>query len=477
MQNRIINNTFILFWTEIFLKFKAFILVPILTKALGTVDYGAWSQLNIINTLVFPLVLLGTDSSILRYLPDKKIQIQKKVFFSWICFLALMSFICFVAILLTADFWNFLYFDNRTNTYNLIIIAAFNIIITVLFNAIKVYYRILGEFKLYSFCIISQGLANFIAIAAALYFYKALFFVLFFTLISDILVLIIFIFKILDVKYFNFNERYIKLLLKYGYVLIPASYATWILNSVDKISLVQNYTLAEVGIYSLAYGFGYLTIQLFVNPLSTLFPSVASLLYAKDKLEILLKVEEYSKQFILLSTISSAIFYVFCGKDILLIFSTKDFIKGWSVIPLITLAYLQHSLAAFGIVKLGLINKQYYNSISIIAACIANIILNIVLVPKFGIEGAAISLLCAYCLQNIIVNMAMPENFSIKYREFYFKLILKLFFSALLLCFIEQNIANDKVFKIVISFLVIVAVYLKDILEIRKGLKDLECNW
>ena len=64
---------------------KGLIILPILTKTLGASDYGIWAQILITVSLLQPFIILGLDSSILRFLSsvekEKVVQGVITVFF------------------------------------------------------------------------------------------------------------------------------------------------------------------------------------------------------------------------------------------------------------------------------------------------------------------------------------------------------------------------------------------------------------
>ena len=53
-------------------KVKGFLTFPILTKALGAAQYGIWAQIQVTLCLFSPLVLLGTNTAMRRFLPVEK---------------------------------------------------------------------------------------------------------------------------------------------------------------------------------------------------------------------------------------------------------------------------------------------------------------------------------------------------------------------------------------------------------------------
>ena len=73
---------------------RGIVILPVITKTLGVIDYGIWSQLRTTLTLVSPLILLGLPSALIRFLAaekDKK-EIQEGMYsvlaFIFFCTLA-----------------------------------------------------------------------------------------------------------------------------------------------------------------------------------------------------------------------------------------------------------------------------------------------------------------------------------------------------------------------------------------------------
>ena len=68
MSRLFFRNAAFLTMVEIILKLKGFIFIPLLTRYFGTINYGVWSQVGIVVSTVTPLLILGTDSAIFKYL-------------------------------------------------------------------------------------------------------------------------------------------------------------------------------------------------------------------------------------------------------------------------------------------------------------------------------------------------------------------------------------------------------------------------
>ena len=51
---------------------KGIVILPLISKMLGTEIYGMWSQLSVTITLIGPLCLLGLQNAVVRFLSKKE---------------------------------------------------------------------------------------------------------------------------------------------------------------------------------------------------------------------------------------------------------------------------------------------------------------------------------------------------------------------------------------------------------------------
>lgn len=459
-----------LFILEIFLKIKGFLLIPLITKNLGVINYGEWSQINILITTIFPLVILGTDSAIIRFLAGKDQDEQKRKFTSWLVFLLGMSLFGSVVLYLLAEPLAWVFFNTVSEAFlSLIILAIFTIIINVLFNAVKIWFRIINQTVQYAVFLMLQGVFNLLAVVAALLFVGNVYNIILFTLISDTVLLTIYIIFIVDYHLIKIDLDFYKELFKYGWVLVPSAYAMWILNSSDRLFLAQYTDLTDIGIYSLAYSVGYLVIQLFVNPVWTMFPNKASELFNKGQIEGLEKLWCLSKRLIVIPVYASAVFFSFSGKTIINIISKDEFSSGYIIIPIISLAYLFHMLSSYDLVLLGLVKKQKYDAISMFFACIVHLLLNFLLIPIYGIIGAAISTYIGYMVQFIVSHIAIC--YYIKYKmdwSFHLKMILFSFMVYAFLWELNNVMVVSALVSLFVNLIFVFILYLGWIFKFRR---------
>ena len=92
------KNAGVMALAEIFLKLKALIIIPFITKYLGTMNYGIWSQVMVTAALLSPLVFLGTDTALAKFLPGQSQYEQRRDFSGWFLFGVLNSILIFTLV-------------------------------------------------------------------------------------------------------------------------------------------------------------------------------------------------------------------------------------------------------------------------------------------------------------------------------------------------------------------------------------------
>jgi O-antigen/teichoic acid export membrane protein len=175
--------------------------------------------------------------------------------------------------------------------------------------------------------------------------------------------------------------------------------------------------VSSVGLYSFGYQIAGLINLLFVLPL------------AKALLPITFRQEadpEGQKDFL---RITCTYFYLagmfvclflslYCKEIIELIARKEEFWSSWIVVPVVAYSYVLSGLGGFFDWGLVMTKNGLRISINVIAGAIVNISLNFVLIPKWGIIGAA----CATLISIVMLN-GLRLYYSAKYFGLHFDLM------------------------------------------------------
>ncbi len=207
----------------------------------------------------------------------------------------------------------------------------------------------------------------------------------------------------------NYLRPYISIvwlekLLKFGLVFVPSVFCVMIIEVSDRYLLRRFLNLEEVGIYSVCYKLGLVSLFLaraFSLAWPTFFLSLSQNANAPDPEEAKSVYARVMTYFILASVFVMLATSVF-ARDIVRFLPTPDpltdYTRGWKVIPVVCLAYTFYGVYINLMAGVFIKDKTGYLPFVTGVGAFINVVLNIVLIPIIGMMGAALSTLAAYAV-------------------------------------------------------------------------------
>jgi O-antigen/teichoic acid export membrane protein len=244
----------------------------------------------------------------------------------------------------------------------------------------------------------------------------------------------------------KFSVIYLKEMISFGLPLVPASLGSLILTASDRYFLYYLSTSQELGLYSLGYKFGMVIQGLIVGPFSLAWgPFFWSIAKQNNCKEIYSSVLTY---FVLL-TMSAVLCLSIFSKDLLRIMTTPLFHEAYKVIPIIALSYLLYGCYFILSTGFNLAKKTKYSPIIVGITATINLGLNYLLIPSYGMFGAAVATLVSYIILCINSFILSRNYYHIKYEWYR---VAKIFFCAILVYEISSYIDLDSmIFSILLK--------------------------
>ena len=218
-----------------------------------------------------------------------------------------------------------------------------------------------------------------------------------------------------------------------------------VLNKTDTLMLAYYMHSEDVGIYSLSIKLG--GCAFFVS--STLFavftPTIARFFGQgrRDKIkEYFINVTRWS----FLITIPVYLILVIFAEEILRIFG-NSFITGKLSLLILSTCFLINSVLGFSGQTLSILGRSRLILLNTLCAGSLNILLNIILIPKFGFNGAAVATGISIVMINIarLLEVYYLESFnSIQYRLI--KPLLCGISTAMIIIFLKGQFQHDFIF-------------------------------
>src|SRR5690606_29926839 len=69
---------------QIALRVKGFLVLPFITRELGAVDFGIWTQATVVSAMVMPFLMWGTVPGFIREKSGTSLDARRRTFHAWI---------------------------------------------------------------------------------------------------------------------------------------------------------------------------------------------------------------------------------------------------------------------------------------------------------------------------------------------------------------------------------------------------------
>ena len=210
----------------------------------------------------------------------------------------------------------------------------------------------------------------------------------------------------------RFDRRLMRRLFRFGLPTMPAEVSLYLLNFVDRLIIVRSLGLAEAGLYSLGVKFAQ-AVNVLVRGFQLAWPPLA---YS------IREDEEARRVYATVVTLFVAgCAWVVAGMWLLSRWIARaladpKFFDSYEVIGLISTAVTLYALYLVLVVILGRTGRTEFNLPAAIAALVANLVLNLILVPPLGIVGAGLALVASYVVVLGLMYVFTQRLFPVPYE-------------------------------------------------------------
>lgn len=387
------------------------LLLPFITKILGAESYGIWVQLMITISLLSPLATLGLNGAIVRFLAAKKDrrEIQEGIYSVLALVLAATLLLTFLFLLLANPIANF--FQSETIVVKIFgFILIFEFLNLILFSFFQAFQEI-GKYSFFKLLKVF-GEAGLI-VAAVLLGYGLFGAVVSLLTVGIIIFLILFglLWKKIGIKIPNFSP--IKEYLRFGLPRVLGGVSYWTVTSADRYLIGFFLGTIFVGYYAPAYTIGSV-LNFLIYPIIIVLPAVLVKAFDENKIQEVKIYLRYSLKYFLMIAIPSVFGLSILSEQLVAILSTQEIAtNSYYVVPFSALSIMLYGITVFYGQPLYLAKKTKLLAGIVLAAGFLNGGLNLILIPRFGILGAAVTTLLAY-----ILILGVTSYFSSKELQF-----------------------------------------------------------
>ncbi len=383
----------------------SFLGVAIFTRIFSADAYGEYSLVFIIVSVATSVLSVWLQQSVLRYLPRYRTEGRIDEFLAR--FGAILYAFAFVALVVLLLGWPVHSLMGTTGRYYLVAafwtISGFVFFVqshafratfqSVAYTRYQVLYAVARlALPLVYFYIVSRDVIGLMIGSAAAY-------------VIFLLPMAIELGMARGVKAsgFSIDFAFLKKLYSYGFPLVGTVIGVKILDVSDRFVIQHFRGAEEVGIYSANYTLVTMGVLFVATPLlSAAVPLIVQAWEGGAGDRIHSVISSFSRYYLIMSVPVVAFTIVF-AREIATVLLGREFREGYTITPYVLLGALLWNFATYGHKGIKLLEKTRVTVALVSVCCVVNIVLNLILVPKYGYQGAAVSTLVGYALYPVLV--------------------------------------------------------------------------
>ncbi len=437
-------------------RFLGFFLVPFYTNVINTRDYGIYSNIYAYLAFLNIVFIYGMDSAFMKYASQNEGMEKKKIFSTSYIFVSITSVLFSLALLFIKNpFSEVMEISSSYSNlyYYLVLILFFDTVALIPFANLRLERKALKFTSVKLFNIILNLTLNFVLVLKFKMGIEAIFLA---NLAASAFTFLILVPEIIGNIILKIDYAQLKKYLKFGLPYLPASLAATVVQVVDRPVVLAMTNESTLGIYQANYKLG-IFMMLFVSmfqyawqpfflnnakeknakelfsKILTLFLIAASMIW----IVLTLFVEDFAR------------FEFLPGKSII----GKEFLSGITIVPIILLAYLFNGIYYNFQAGIYIEEKTKYYPYVTGAGAVANVVVNILLIPLLGINGAALATLASYIIMAAGLYFFSQKYYPVKYEYAkIFKMLLVIFITAAFYYYMYYTVGLTMIYKFLILF-------------------------
>lgn len=399
---------------DILSKSIGFLLIPLYTHYLTPADYGTLELLDLTSYIIGMLSAMGITNSVMRFYyefseQDKRDQVISVALIT----IGAVSLMFFAISVFFSKHISSLVFSSPDYFRMFQIIFAslvFNLSNQIPLTVLRIEQK---SFLFITFSLIRTTLTLSLNILFLVYFEMGVMGIL----LSGLIVaagmgVYLLIYQLRRIK-ISYSFSLLKPMLKYGIPLAWSTFGMFIVNFADRFFLQRLTTMEELGLYSLAYRFGFLPSVIVMGPFL--------LVWAPKRFELVKEPNAKTIYSVIFTYLAFILLYTGLGisvliKDIITIIADPQFQEAYKYVSIILIGYILNGAVVYVQFGIHLVKKTKYLAYATLMTAGINMIANFLLIPVLHAWGAALATLISYLFLLVYTHIISQNFYHVPYE-------------------------------------------------------------
>jgi O-antigen/teichoic acid export membrane protein len=407
----------------------AFVLLPLYTHYLSPADYGIMQLVEL--TLDIVAIFAGSQiaSGVFRFYHKADSESERKAVLSTAMIVLVLSFAAFATgTAIAAPMLSEIVFDSPEHALLLQLAAAslgLQSLIIVPLSYIRLQQRSIQFTYITAGKLLLQVTLNIVFLVVL---HLGVTGILLSTVLTNLTVGVALAAPFVRQVGLHFSGKWTRALLRYGIPLVAVNVATFVSTYGDRYFLRASADMTVVGLYALAYQFGFLLYSLAFTPFALVWEPVRfEIAKRSDRDEI------FNRAFLYLNVVLISIgvgISLFVG-EFLDVMSAPEFLPAADIVPIILLAYVLQGWATFHEVGLLVTERTEFVTVANWLAAGMAVAAYAAFIPRWLGYGAAIATVLAFGVRFLATYRASQRLWFVQYH---WSPVLRLSTLAVLFC-------------------------------------------
>jgi O-antigen/teichoic acid export membrane protein len=200
--------------------------------------------------------------------------------------------------------------------------------------------------------------------------------------------------------------KHVRQHLAYSLPLVPGGLSQWIVSSSDRYLIAFFLGAAAVGYYSPGYIIGFAALTMIAAPLTTLLPPILSKQYDDNNIAEVRTILTYSLKYYAGIAVPCVFALSVLSKPLLLVLTTQQIAaNGYLVTPFVAAGTALIGAYSVLVMIIALKKKTAVIGTVWLLSAVLNFGLNLVIIPYFGLVGAALTTFLAFLLAFVLTTL------------------------------------------------------------------------
>ena len=393
------------------------ITMPIFTRYLSTSGYGVLSIVGTVQNMLEGFYEMGMGSAAMRFYYDYPDERERRTLFGTLLLFSLAATLILTVLLLAAgdSIWGFVgkeipFYPYLALTVGTVFLGNLGVLPRVLFrvqNQVGRFFRI---------SVAQTGLTVFLSVLFVIWLDLGPLGPVLATFFITVLFALVFGCYLQGHVRLAFHWPIARRGLLFGLPEVPLRWGSWALKVADRLILQHFTSLSVVAIYSVGYSVSKMPFDLVSNAIHW---AIVPFFYATAKQESEVRSKEIFSQVATYNVVILAglgLASVFFGRELIEILASAKYAEAEAVVPIIVAASVLQAMFDIPCKGIYLQGKTGYLLPLYAIPASLNIALNFLLIPRFGMMGAAWATLIGYAFMIVLTVVISQRIYPIPYE-------------------------------------------------------------